>query len=118
MFSDGDKVIVAVKKQANVEPMLVTFPENVLLGVAPPASQAEHYALPEEIIEDGLSSDYPMFDGAVCCISTLLRLRIFLYTVYIYIYIFASDISTHSFKFVLIKNILPVQIFFLVEVIG
>ncbi|KAK2192294.1 hypothetical protein NP493_35g06091 [Ridgeia piscesae] len=62
---DGDKVIVAVKKQADVEPMLVTFPENVLLGVAPPASQAGLYTLPEEIIEDGLSNDYPIFDGAV-----------------------------------------------------
>lgn len=64
-FTAGDKVLVAVKKQATVEPVLVTFPENVLLDVAPPANKAEDYALPDDILEEGTANEFPLFDGKV-----------------------------------------------------
>lgn len=66
-FIAGDKVLVAVKKQATVEPVLITFPENVLLDVAPPADKAEDYALPDDILEEGTANEFPLFDGKVWC---------------------------------------------------
>ena len=59
------RVLVAVKKQANVDQTLVSFPEDVMLDVAPPADKADNYVLPDAVVEEGKSADYPLFDGNV-----------------------------------------------------